>query len=339
MVLEWVGENFGLVKKPQDIIGHKAEADLGKAIMLLLQAGLISGLALAIYFFAYGTSSFLLLFSLLGISPLFGGAGLFLAILIITPLLSIIGHLIMGGVVFVSAKLLGGKGTFTQQFYLYSLPLSVIMVLNILSIIPCIGGLLSIVIGIYSLYVEIIVVRDVHQLTTIRAAVATLAVPLLVFAILMVVVMLSSLLYLGVFNLGERVPDQCRFKVGILCTSAGISASDGIMLNLQNTMGSKISVCRIRCSGDTTDTGAIITQAVPKCDGGGLGSIGSGQAGAFKDKSPDAMGCLKDGNDLSGPYYKAGQRVRGKLYLWYSEQGDNGNARLTVGDLQTTVMP
>lgn len=162
------------------------------------------------------------------------------------------------------------------------------------------------------------------------------------WAILVIVIVLAALLYLGVFNLGERVPDQCRFKVGILCTSAKVSVTDGMTLKLQNTLGTTIYVCRMRCSGAADDTGTLVSTGYPilSC-GTPLVTIPSGQSGTPID--PVAKGCLTDGNAGAGDapdaaYDSAGERVRGKVYMWYYEQGDTGtNTQVAVGDLQTSI--
>ena len=166
------------------------------------------------------------------------------------------------------------------------------------------------------------------------------------WAILVIVIVLAALLYLGVFNLGERVPDQCRFKVGILCTSAKVSAADGMTVKLQNTLGSTIYVCQLRCSGAQDDTGLLVETAYPIAScGTPLATIASGQAASVPEPSESAKGCLTDGTKAASDtpdtlYDTAGERVRGKAYMWYYEQGDTGsNARVAVGDLQTTIQP
>ena len=358
-MLEWVRENAELCIKSGELVRlKKGQGGLKEGAKFILIAAFIAGLIQAILQ--------LLLLGTLG--AVYGGVGqallggsVYAAFLIVgIPIVSLLAAFILQGIIYVVARLLGGKGTFADQFYLMAIPTSIATLVGVLQLIPCLGSLVLMVFLLYLLFVQIVVVRDLHQITAVRAVVAALVVPLLLFILVMFV--LPLLLYLGVFNIGpssapaggaissggglfgmpERVPDQCRFKVGLLCTSAKISASEGISLKIQNTLGSKVSVCRIRCSGAQTDAGAIISQAVPGCEGGGLDTLYSGMAGTITDSSPDALGCLKDENDVSGPYYNAaGNRVRGKIYIWYSEQGEGtaGNARLTVGDLQTTVMP
>ncbi|MFA6035733.1 MAG: Yip1 family protein [Candidatus Micrarchaeia archaeon] len=353
-MLEWIKENAELCVKSSELVARKKGQGGIKegAKFILISSFIVAAIQAVLQLALFGS------FAAAGGSGLlvFGGLyGLFLIIAV--PIMSIIIAFILQGIIYAIARMLGGKGSFADQFYLMAIPTSVMTLSAILQLAPCVGALAVLAIALYLLFVEIVIIRDLHQISVLKAAFATLAIPL----VITIVIVLAALLYLGVFNapsynpatgaatsgggifdLQERIPDQCRFKVGLMCTSAGISASEGIKLNLQNTIGSKISVCQIRCSGATTDTGAIIGQAVQACDGGGLGSMGPGVQAKFNDQSPDAMGCLKDENDVSGPYYtNVGDRVRGKLYLWYSEQGEGttGNARLAVGDLQTTISP
>ncbi len=159
------------------------------------------------------------------------------------------------------------------------------------------------------------------------------------WAILVIVIVLAALLYLGVFNLGSRVPDQCNFKVGLLCTSAKVSVNDGMTLKLQNTLGSTIYVCDVACSNAQDDTGLLVSDGLPACDStSAIATIASGQAGSINQTA--ATGCYASGDGTGALIGAAGDRVRGKVYLWYVEQGDAGtNARIAVGDLQTTIQP
>ena len=164
------------------------------------------------------------------------------------------------------------------------------------------------------------------------------------WAILVIVIVLAALLYLGVFNITERTPNQCNFKVGILCTSAKIDVAGGLTLKLQNTLGTRISVCQVSCAKTVESGGLLVTTPVTNCETSGFltdGQIPSGQAGTITD-TVDAVGggCWGD-EDGASDTDVVNEQIRCKVYLLYSEAGDGnaGNARIAVGDLQTTVQP
>jgi hypothetical protein len=104
------------------------------------------------------------------------GAGGSLAIIfccsiLIAPLAFYIGN----GLYYLAAVLLGGKGAFGTQAYLVSLffvPLGIVSLLA--SLIPCLGGLLSLAVGIYTIILSVRVMKVVHSLTTGRAVVSVL---------------------------------------------------------------------------------------------------------------------------------------------------------------------
>lgn len=173
------------------------------------------------------------------------------------------------------------------------------------------------------------------------------------WAILVIVIVLAALLYLGVFNLGEKVPDQCRFKVGIMCTDAKMTpaTTNTLTVKLQNTMGSKMTVCNLFCvNSDQEDiladnpTGETVTQCEAEVAAGTGYEIASGQQKTLTFDS--AVNCYT-GIDSSthalqgSTSYAAGERIRGKLYMWYSQAGDTSTdaVRVAVGDFQTTVQP
>ncbi|RLG18945.1 hypothetical protein DRN67_03700 [Candidatus Micrarchaeota archaeon] len=149
------------------------------------------------------------------------------------------------------------------------------------------------------------------------------------WAILVIVIVLAALLYLGVFNVGQRVPDQCNFNVGVQCQSPKLTASS-LTLTLTNSLGNKINICAITCD-DTQTVDGVTPIATTACDAAGeyLATIDVGRS----TNVTSASGCT----DSSGALGTVGQTYRGKLFLQYMEQGDTGNARIIEGDLLTTV--
>lgn len=94
------------------------------------------------------------------------GAG-FLGAAVCTGLFgALIGFYLSNGLNFLVARLLGGKGSFTTQVYLISLftvPLGILT--NLLALIPCLGGLLSLVVGIFIFVLMYRAMKVTHGLT------------------------------------------------------------------------------------------------------------------------------------------------------------------------------
>lgn len=110
-----------------------------------------------------------------------------LAVVVCFPFLIVIGfgfYLLGQAIIFVIAKVLGGKGEFTDQVWLstaYSAPASLVSaVLGYLNLIPCIGALVSLGFALYTFVLGVIALNTVHQYGWFRA-VATLILPLLLF--------------------------------------------------------------------------------------------------------------------------------------------------------------
>ncbi len=95
-----------------------------------------------------------------------------------------IASLVITAIFWVIAKLLGGKGSYSQQFYLSAIFGSPFAIINsILSIIPIIGWLALLPVGLYGLYLTFLAVREVHQLSTMRTIVVIFAPGIIVFAL------------------------------------------------------------------------------------------------------------------------------------------------------------
>ncbi len=116
-----------------------------------------------------------------------GALGIVVTIIMI-PIVQIISAFIMNGIVYILAKLLGGKGTFENQFYhiaILSGGLSVIT--GILGLVPCVGPLLSFILVVYYLYPLYLLYMGVHKLSSGRA-IALILIPFLVIIVLAVIV-------------------------------------------------------------------------------------------------------------------------------------------------------
>lgn len=97
--------------------------------------------------------------------------------LIFAPL----GFLISSGIYFLLAKLFGGTGNFEMQSYLLATFMAPLyMVTAVVSVIPCLGGLLSLVISIYQLVLSYFAIKVCHNISS-GAAAGVVLIPVAVF--------------------------------------------------------------------------------------------------------------------------------------------------------------
>jgi len=93
--------------------------------------------------------------------------------------LALVGHFIGAGIFWLIAKAFRGQGPFLQYLYcylLYSVPLGIIV--NLLTPIPVVGGLLALIIGIYELVLLIFMTAGVHRMSGGKATLAVLILPI-----------------------------------------------------------------------------------------------------------------------------------------------------------------
>jgi len=162
------------VMNPKEtFVKEKANASVGIGILYYFIAFLISGLL-----------GMLGLFINIGTAITVTGAGVVIGAAIVGSILTIIGQ----GILFIIAKLLGGKGTIIQQYYLvalYAAPLTILS--SVISLIPLVG-LLSLLIGLYELYLLLLVLTEVHQYGMGKAAL-TVFLPAIIILILLVIIL------------------------------------------------------------------------------------------------------------------------------------------------------
>jgi hypothetical protein len=118
-------------------------------------------------------------------------AALAVLYVIIMVIVAPISFLIIQGVYWVLAKLLGGKGEYRQQAYLASLFTAGVYLISILCIVPCLGSIVSIALMMLLIYLEYLLISNVHKLGSAKAALVVLA-PILLF----IVMYIALLLYL-----------------------------------------------------------------------------------------------------------------------------------------------
>jgi len=176
---------------------EKKKANLGEGALHVAVAGLITGFITGLYQMFVGsifTSQFLPVASSLA------GPIAFLASLILTPIVAVIGWLIISGVLYIFALLFGGKGSYTTQSYLYAIyyaPLSIIS--SILVLIPFAGWVLSFILMIYGLYLLTMTLKEAHNYTTGRALLTWLVPVGIVVVILVVLIGLAFMFLIGTF--------------------------------------------------------------------------------------------------------------------------------------------
>ncbi len=112
---------------------------------------------------------------------------------IIIPLVT----MVSAGLLYLSTRILRGRGTFLQQCYttcLYSVPLSILA--NIFLLIPTTGLFLSAIVDIYVMILGFLMIRAVHHLSLRKAfivvVVTWVAMVILVVVVVVVVVYLTS---------------------------------------------------------------------------------------------------------------------------------------------------
>ncbi len=153
-----------LLKPANTFKTQSRKANLKEGAMHVGLAGLIVGVIVGLAMLLLGTT-----IETAGFGAALGITG-FIASVILTPIISIIGWLIGSGIYYIVAMILGGKGSYSTQSYLiaiYSAPISIIT--SIVGLIPIIG-LLNFVIFLYSLYLLTLALKETHRFTTIKAA-------------------------------------------------------------------------------------------------------------------------------------------------------------------------
>jgi hypothetical protein len=121
------------------------------------------------------------------------GGAVGLVAIITTPIAMVIAWLLMSVVLFIFAKLLGGKGGYGVQSHLIALYLAPLMVvMTVLGLIPVVGGIIGLLLELYSLYLLTMALKSAHGFDTVKAALVWL-IPAILMAVL-AFVMVGALL-------------------------------------------------------------------------------------------------------------------------------------------------
>jgi len=111
--------------------------------------------------------------------------------LIGAPIGAIIGMFVWTGILFLIAMIFGGKAKYIQLFQPLAY-LSILTWLNILNIIPNIGGLISFAVGIWSIVVLINIEKVVYGFSTGRAVMVVLIPIVIIMVIAMIIAAIAA---------------------------------------------------------------------------------------------------------------------------------------------------
>ena len=172
MINTWI-EAF--IKPQETFTKEKANASFGGAALNLAIAAVIS--AVLAYLFNLAMSAFS------GVEPV-------VLLLPLTIDAIIVFEFIYVGVIYVIARLLGGNGGYVTLLYFASLYAPVVALLGSIPLV-------SILVGLYSIYLFVIAVKESQNISTGRAAVAVfiplvLLILMIVFAAVLVAVLVGS---------------------------------------------------------------------------------------------------------------------------------------------------
>ena len=109
-----------------------------------------------------------------------------IVMLIVIPIVMVVMTLVLTALSFALCKVLGGKGEFSNQYYQFSIVGSgLVIVSSILNIIPFVGGIIVMLLGIYYLYPVYLVYKAVHKFSGMKAALAVI-IPIILTVILFI---------------------------------------------------------------------------------------------------------------------------------------------------------
>ena len=168
--------NFHEFFNPEEIRTNLANASYSKAIINYVAVVLVIGLLVALVVTIIG------LFSGNIIEAIIGGAFTALIALIVYPIIIIIGAAVMNAAFFIPAKLVGGKGSFKDQFYGMSItiiPTTILMtvlymflLISFVSLFILVGFvllpiayLLLLTFMVYLYYMIWVMFKEIHQLS------------------------------------------------------------------------------------------------------------------------------------------------------------------------------
>ncbi|MFH1285165.1 MAG: hypothetical protein ABIH99_01140 [Candidatus Micrarchaeota archaeon] len=136
------------------------------------------------------------------------------------------------------------------------------------------------------------------------------------WAILVIIIVLAGLMYLGVFNIGERLPERCDFPQGFQCTNQIVTGSTGALtFNLINAQQKKVTLSGAICTSNDAAQPTTFEAETAVIPVGGNATVILNGAGICATGTQGAM-------------------LNGKIWVQYKLEGDAQN-RVTSGSLYT----
>ncbi|MEN3044167.1 MAG: YIP1 family protein [Candidatus Hydrothermales bacterium] len=117
--------------------------------------------------------------------------------IITLPILAVILSFIGIGILWIIARILGGKG----EYISYYIPIAMTYILQWVSVVPFIGAFLSTLAGIWIIVVTVKITQIVHQLDLAKAIVVVL-IPVVVAFFLFILLGAAALTIIGLKGLG-----------------------------------------------------------------------------------------------------------------------------------------
>jgi len=161
--------------EPSMTKASKDESGLQNGLIIIAIGGFLGALGTYIQFQFFPDTlpeSFLALGEVVTLSSLFVG-----------PIWSMVGALVSVGLFHLMARLLKGKSLFLPLFQAAAFA-SLLSWVGVFTFIPRFGTLLTIVISMWSIVVLILIIRKIHQLSTLRA-ISSVLIPVLVFFLIL----------------------------------------------------------------------------------------------------------------------------------------------------------
>ena len=220
----------------------------------------IGAVILAVITFLFG--------SLISSTTLFVGNWSF-ALIIIAPIGLLVGSLVYYAI----AKLLGGKGSYAQQTFVFgalSLPQSLLLAVAIAltailvpDAVVLITLFLEILIFLWSLVLLFFVSKEVHGLTASKVIVAILLlVGVGVIAGTILMVGLALFYGLGTFNPSLSKPVMCLLPAPFSCMYKSFDATGKLTIYLAQGSGNTYTITRIAC----VDNSLLNSNGLPSSD-------------------------------------------------------------------------
>ncbi|MDO8339663.1 MAG: hypothetical protein Q7T16_03325 [Candidatus Burarchaeum sp.] len=171
------------------------------------------------------------------------------------------------------------------------------------------------------------------------------------WAVLIIALVLAALLWLGVFNVQQGIPERCTFQAGLDCSDVRITvAGTGFgpaslsQITLQNKMTNTIYICQFGCTNDLQSAldDAIVPFVTPsECAQPAATPIAVLQLGQKQTIAPAQLCQDYFASTQSNNLFKSGEVYSGSVVVYYSLAADAGvagaKARMATGDVYYKV--